>query len=328
MKRREFIAFLGGGAAVAWPLAARAQQPATPVVGFLDSGSPSDMTANLGGLHSGLGEAGFTEGKNVTIEYRWAQGRYDQLPVLAAELVRRPVAVIAATRGSAPALAAKAATSTIPVVFQTGADPAKDGLVASFNRPGGNVTGASRVSIVLMPKRLGLLCDLVPKATVIACLVNPSNLGANSQIQELQEAARSRGLQLHVQKASTGPELDAAFAVMAQDGTSGLIIANDPFFMSQRAQLAVLAARHVIPAISSERESVAAGGLMSYDASLPDSFRQVGVYVGRILKGEKPADLPVVQPTKFDLVINLKTAKALGLTVPPTLLALADEVIE
>jgi len=326
MKRREFITLLGG-AASAWPLAARAQQP-LPVIGFLDSGSPDGMTASLDGFRRGLGEAGFTDGNNVTIEYRWAQGRYDQLPVLAAELVRRQVAVIAACRGSAPALAAMAATATIPIVFQTGADPVKDGLVASLNRPGGNVTGATRLSSELMPKRLGLLGELVPKATVISFLLNPTNLAAKSQIQGVQEAVRSRGLQLHVQNASSQAELDAAFAAMAKDGTGGLIIANDQFFVGRRAQLAGLAARYAIPAISSDRESVAEGGLMSYDASFSDSFRQVGAYVGRILKGEKPADLPVQQPTKFELVINLKTAKTLGLTIPSGVLAIADEVIE
>ena len=236
--------------------------------------------------------------------------------------------MLVASRGSAPARDAKVATSTIPIVFQTGSDPVKDGLVASLNRPGGNVTGATRLSTELMPKRLEMLRDLVPKATVISFLSNSTSLIALSQIQALQEAVRSRSLQLHVQKAGSESELDTAFAIMAQDGTGGLIIGNDPLFYSHRAQLADLAARYDIPAISSDRELVAAGGLMSYDASFQDLFRQVGSYVGRILKGAKPADLPVLQPTKFDLAINLKTAKALGLTIPSSVVAVADEVIE
>jgi len=244
--RREFVTALGG-TALAWPLAARAQQSAMPVVGFLDSGSPDGMTSNLAGFQSGLSEIGFTEGHNVTTEYHWAHGRYDQLPVLAADLVRRQIAVIVASRGSAPARDAKAATATIPIVFQTGGDPVKDGLVASLNRPGGNVTGATRLSTELMPKRLEMLRDLVPKATVISFLSNSTNLAALSQIQALQEAARSRGLQLHVQKAGSESELGTAFATMAQDGTAGLIIANDPLFVGHRAQLADLAARYGIP---------------------------------------------------------------------------------
>jgi len=284
--------------------------------------------SNLTSFHAGLSEAGFIEGQNLIVEYRWAEGRYDQLQVLAADLVRRKVEVVVATRGSAPGLAAKAATLTIPIVFQTGADPVKDGLVASVNRPNGNVTGASRLSTVLMAKRLGLLSELVPKATVISFLVNPTNLAAESQISELQEAARVRGLQLRVMKVGSERDLDTAFATMVQDGSGGLIVANDPLFVSRVAQLVSLAARYAIPAIYSLRESITVGGLMSYDASIADSFRQVGVYVGRILKGEKPADLPVLQPTKFDLVINLKTARALGLTISSGLLSIADEVVE
>ena len=329
MRRREFITLLGGAAATAaWPHAARTQQPAMPVIGFLDSGSVAGMTAYLAGFHRGLAETGYAEGRNLTIEYRWARSQYDQLPALAAELVRRPVAVIAATRGPAPARAAKAATSTIPIVFQTGSDPVKDGLVASLNRPGGNATGVSRLTIDLIPKRLGLLLDLVPKMTAIALLTNPAGPQGALQVQEMQEPVRSRGLRLHVLKASTERELDIAFAAIPQTGAGALMIPTDPLFAGRREQIAALAIRHAIPAIFAERESVAAGGLMSYAASQVDSFRQVGVYVGRILKGEKPADLPVLQPTKFELVLNLKTAKALGIVIPNTLLALADEVIE
>jgi putative tryptophan/tyrosine transport system substrate-binding protein len=327
VKRREFITLLGGMGA-AWPLAARAQQPAMPVIGFLDSGSPVGMTAYLAGFHQGLAETGFTEGKNLAIVHRWGQSRYDQLPALAAELVRLPVAVIAATRGPGPALAAKAATSTIPIVFQTGTDPVKDGLVASLNRPGGNVTGASRLTIDLIPKRLGLLVDLVPKMTAIALLTNPAGPQGTLQVQEMQEPVRSLGLRLHVVNASTERELDTAFAAVAQNRADALIVPTDPLFIGRREQIVALAIHHAIPTIFAERESVAAGGLMSYAASQTDSFRQVGAYVGRILKGEKPADLPVLQPTKVELVINLKTAKALGLDILPTLLALADEVIE
>jgi putative ABC transport system substrate-binding protein len=327
MKRREFVTLLGG-AAVTWPLAARAQQPAMPVIGFLDSGSPDGMTAYLAAFRQGLGETGYAEGKNVAIDYRWAQGDADRLPGLASELIRRPVAVIAATRGPMPALVAKAATSTIPIVFQSGSDPVQDGLVASLNRPGGNVTGATRLSTDLIPKRLGVISELAPKMTAIAMLVNPFGPQATAQRLEMQRATRTRGLELHVFEAGTDREFEPAFAAIAQSKVDALIIATSPFFIGQRDQIASLAMRHAIPTIFGEREAVAAGGLMSYAASLADSFRQVGVYVGRTLKGEKPADLPVLQPTKFDLIINLKTAKALGLEIPDKLLALADEVIE
>jgi putative ABC transport system substrate-binding protein len=327
IRRRKFIAALGG-AALTWPFAARAQQPAMPVIGFLDSGSQAGMAENMAAFHRGLAELGYREGLNLAIEYRWAQGKYEDLPLLAAELVRRQIAVIAATRSPAPALAAKAATSTIPIVFQSGSDPVKDGLVASLNRPGGNVTGASRLSNDLIPKRLGLMLELKPRMAAIALLVNPAGPQAASQMQEMQEPTRVLGLQLRVVKASTERELDTAIATIAQSGDAALIIANDPLFIGRREQLVALSARYAIPTIFAESESVVAGGLMSYAASLADSFRQVGAYVGRILKGEKPADLPVLQPTKFELVLNLKTAKALGLAVPPTLLALADEVIE
>jgi putative tryptophan/tyrosine transport system substrate-binding protein len=326
MRRREFITLLGGTAA--WPLAARAQQTAVPVVGFLDSGSPEGMTANLAAFHQGLLEIGYIEGQNVAVEYRWAQGHFDQLPGLASELVHRKVAVIAATRGPLPARAAKAATSTIPIVFQSGSDPVRDGLVASLNRPGGNVTGASRLSIDLIPKRLGLMTEVVPKLTKIALLLNPISPQADLVVQEMQEPTRSLGLQLFIAKASTANELDAAFATVKESGAGALIVAVDPLFASRREKIVALGLQNVIPGSFAERESVIAGGLMSYAASFSDSFRQVGVYVGRILKGASPADLPVQQPVKFDLIINLKTAKALGLEVPPRLLALADEVIE
>ncbi len=327
MRRREFITLLGGAAAT-WPLAARAQNPAMPVIGFLDSGEPAGMEANLTGFRRGLSETSYTEGQNLAIDYRWTEGHLDRLPALAADLVRRPVAVIAATRTSAPGLAAKAATSTIPIVFQTGSDPVKDGLVASLNRPGGNVTGASRLSTDLIPKRLGLMAELVPKMTAIALLVNPAGHQSVAQVHEMQEPTRALGLQLHVVNASTEHELDTAFAAIVQSGADALIVAINPLFIARREQIVALAQRHAVPVIFAERESVMAGGLMSYAASFTDSFRQVGVYVGRILKGASPADLPVQQPVRFELVINLKTAKALGLTVPPSLLTTADEVIE
>ena len=325
--RRKFLATLGGSA-VAWPLAARAQQAVMPVVGFLHATSPDATPSSQPGFRRGLAETGYVEGQNVAVEYRWAGGRYDQLPTLAAELVRRRVAVIAAGGTSAPALAAKAATSTIPIVFQTGSDPVKDGLVASLNRPGGNITGVSRLSFALGPKRLELLHELVPKATVIAFLVNPANPVAASQIQEIREPARSLGLQVHVLEASSEAKIEIAFETLMQQRVGALLLANDTFLSGRRELFIALAARHAIPVMYPARDAVAAGGLMSYDASAEDSFRQVGTYVGRILKGEKPADLPVLQPTKFELALNVKTAKALGLDVPPMLLARADEVIE
>ena len=312
--------------AATWPMAARAQQT-MPVVGYLDSGSPEGMTANLAGFHKGLAETGYTEGKNVAVEYRWARGRYDQLPGLAAELVRKPVAVFAATRGPGPARAAKSVTSTIPIVFQSGSDPVKDGLVASLNRPDGNVTGASRLSTDLIPKRLGLMTELIPQMTSIALLVNPTGPQARDQVQDMQEPARAWA-QAARREREHRRRIGRRLASIGQNRDDALIVANDPLFLGRREQIAALALHHKIPATFPERESVAAGGLMSYAASLADSFRQVGVYVGRILKGEKPADLPVLQPTRFDLVLNLKSAKALGLTIPNTLLALADEVIE
>jgi putative ABC transport system substrate-binding protein len=327
IERRKFLATLGG-AAVAWPLAARAQQPTMPVVGFLHSVSDQAIPSSALGFRRGLAETGYVEGRNVEVEYRWAEGRYDRLPALAADLVRRRVAVIAAGGTAAPALAAKAATSTIPIVFQTGSDPVKDGLVASLNRPGGNVTGVSRMSFTLAPKRLELLHELVPKATAIAFLVNPANPVAAFQIQEIREPARSLGLRVHVLEASSERQIEIAFETLTQQRAGALLIANDTFLSGQRELFIALAARHAVPVTYPGREAVAAGGLMSYDASAEDSFRQVGTYVGRILKGEKPADLPVLQPTKFELALNVKTAKTLGLEVPPMLLARADEVIE
>jgi putative ABC transport system substrate-binding protein len=327
LRRRDFIAALGGVAA--WPLAAGAQQQRNPIIGFLDRGSPGAMTTNLAGFHKGLAENGYTENKNLRITYRWAESQDNRLAALAAELVRLPVAVIAATRTSAPALAAKAATSTIPIVFQTGSDPVKDGLVASFNRPGGNVTGVARISAELIQKRLGLILELVPKATTVGLLTNPNNnIESATQVMQMQDATRARGLSLYVAKASNDRELDGAIAAMARAGVAALVEGNDTLFLDRRKQLAALTISYRIPAIFFEREAVADGGLMSYDASLADSFRQVGDYVGRILKGEKPANLPVVQPTKFDLVINLTTARAISFEISPTLLAIADEVIE
>jgi putative ABC transport system substrate-binding protein len=327
MRRRDFITLLGG-AAVAWPLAARAQQPVMPVIGFLNSGSPEPFVDNVAAFRRGLSETGFTEGRSVAIEYRWAGGQYDRLPELAADLVRDQVTVIAASGTSAPGLAAKAATSTIPIVFQTGGDPVQDGLVTSMNRPGGNVTGVSRLSVTLEPKRLEFLHQLVPKSTVIGLLVNPTNPRYELVVQQMEDAARGLGLRLHVLKAATESELDGVFARLVQLRVGALLVAQEPSYNRWRGQIIALASGYATPTMYAIRDYPVAGGLMSYDASTIDQMRQVGVYVGRILKGDKPADLPVVQPTKYELVINLKTARALGLDVPPTLLATADEVIE
>jgi putative ABC transport system substrate-binding protein len=327
MKRREFITLLGG-AAVAWPLAARAQQPVLPEIGYLSSGVPGLFTDRASVFLQGLAESGYVEGRNVAMEYRWAEGYYDRLPALAADLVRRPVNVIVTLDSIVTARAAKAATATIPIVFGTGGDPVELGLVASLSRPGGNLTGAARLSSELGPKRLQLLHELVPAASTIALLVNPSNLGAAPLTKEVQAAAGSFGLSLLVLQASTDRDFDAAFATMARLRAEGLVISNDPFFIQQSARLAALALGQAIPAMFQYREFAAAGGLISYASSRTESYRLVGVYAGRILRGAKPADLPVQRSTRVELFINLKTARALGISVPRTMLVRADEVIE
>jgi len=326
MNRRELMLLLGGAAA--WPLAARAQQKAMPVIGWLSSASPGPFAPFVAAFHEGLSETGYVEGQNVAIEYRWAEGRYVRLPALAADLVGRKVDVIATSGGTSPALAAKTATLTIPIVFETGTDPVEKGLVASFARPGGNLTGFTILTAELMPKRLELLSEMVPQAKMIALLANPNNLAAERMMRDVQEAARAKGVQLQILKAGAENEFETAFAALVQSHAGGLLVGNDPFFFSRREELVALAARHVVPAMYEWREFAAAGGLISYGTSFAAVNRQVGVYAGRILKGAKPADLPVEQPTRFELVVNLKTAKALGLTVPPSILSRADEVIE
>ena len=326
MRRREFIASFGG-AAVAWPLVARAQQQ-MPVIGFLNSASPEGYAPFVGGFRRGLNEAGFVEAQNVAIIYRWAEGQYDRLPALAADLVSRRVSVIVATGGLPSSLAAKAATDKIPIVFTLGSDPIKFGIVASLNRPGGNVTGVTLFAYLLDAKRVEFMHELLPNSTVIALLINPNSPQADAQIADVEAATRTFGQQLVVLKAGAESEIDLALATLVQRKASALLVSADPFFLSRRDQLVASVARYSMPTIYEWRQFAEVGGLMSYGVNLADAYREAGVYVGRILKGDKPADLPVQQPTKFELVINLKTAKALGLDVPLPLLALADEVIE
>jgi putative tryptophan/tyrosine transport system substrate-binding protein len=327
MKRRQFMTLLGGAAA--WPLAARAQQAAMPVIGFLGTESLDLFADRLRGFRQGLSESGYVEGKNVAVEYRWADGQNDRWPALAAELVHRQVTVITAPGSTAAALAAKGATTTIPIVFFIGGDPVAVGLVPSLARPGGNVTGLTTLSVEVGAKRLELMREAVPTATIMALLTNPTNANnAEAVSQETQAAARMFGLRLHVLHASAEREFDTVFAQLSQLGANALVISPDPFFFSRCEQLGALTLRHAMPTISPYREFAAAGGLISYGTNVTDLFRQVGAYTSRILKGEKPADLPVQQVTKVDLIINLKTAKAFGLTFPITLLGRADEVIE
>jgi putative tryptophan/tyrosine transport system substrate-binding protein len=327
MRRREFITLLGGAAA-ALPRAARAQQPAMPVIGFLNPASPDGFVDRLRGFRQGLKDTGYVDGENVTIEYRWAENDIERLPLLAADLVRRQVNVIAAFAGDIPALAAKAATTTIPIVFLNGADPVKSGLVASLNRPGGNVTGISLLAGTVNAKRLDLIRELVPRVALVAVLNNPIVTEAETRLRDLQGAARTLGLRLLFQTVGSERELDAAFATIADQKAGALFVDGNPFFVSRRDQLIGLAARQMLPTMYFEREFAAAGGLMSYGTNFADAYRQAGIYIGRILKGTKPADLPILQPTKFDFVINLQTAKAVRIEVPDKLLALADEVIE
>jgi putative tryptophan/tyrosine transport system substrate-binding protein len=328
VRRREFITLIGSATA-AWPIAARAQQPAMPVVGFLNSQSPDTLADRLRGFHRGLKENGFVEGENVSIDYRWAENQVDRLPVLAAELVRRRVAVIATTGGPGVVLAAKAATTTIPIVFVVPEDPVRSGLVASLARPDGNATGINLLSLELVAKRLELLREMVPGAVRVAVLVNQANAAfAETTSKDMEPAARAMGLQIQFLKASTSREIDAAFVTLARQRPDALFVGNDPFFTSRRVQLANAAAHHSILATFGSREIVEAGGLMSYGVNIVDAWHQLGTYVGRILKGAKPTELPVLQSSKFELVINAQTARTLGLTVPEKLLVGADEVIE
>ncbi len=326
MNRREFIALVGG--AVAWPLAVRAQPSGVPVIGFLNPASPDGFAARLRGFRQGLKDTGYVEGKNVTVEYRWAEGRIELLPVLAADLVRRQVNVIVAVGGDTPALAAKSATTTIPIVFTNGSDPVKSGLVRSLNRPGGNVTGISLLAGTVNTKRLELIHELVPQAASVAVLDNPLVTEGEARLRDLREAARTLGLRLLFQSVRSERELDAAFATIADQKAGALFVDGNPFFVSRRDQLIGLAARQALPTMYFEREFAAAGGLMSYGTNFADAYRQAGIYTGRILRDAKPADLPVMQPTKFELVINLKAAKAIGLKIPESFLLRADEVIE
>jgi len=327
MRRREFITLLGGVAA-AWPLAVRAQQQTTPVVGFMSARSPAEAASDLAAFRHGLGQTGYFEGKNVTIEYRWAEGHYDRLPAMAAELVGRQVAVIAAVGGEPSGLAAKAATTTIPIVCSLGGDAVKAGLVAQLNRPGGNITAVTILGAEMGAKRVELTHQLIPNANALAVLINSKFPGGLAEARDIQAAAQSLGLQSNVLDASSASEIDRAFAVLVQNKVDALIINTDPFLLGQRQQIVQLAVRHNIPTVYFLREFVDAGGLTSYGPSVANSYRQAGIYVGRILKGEKAGEIPVVQPTKFDLVINLRTASALGLEIPTNLLVRADEVIE
>jgi putative tryptophan/tyrosine transport system substrate-binding protein len=327
MKRREFITLLGSAAAT-WPFAARAQQPAMPVIGYLGAQSPNAFASRIRAFRQGLGETGYAEGRNVVIEFRWAEGQHDRLSALAADLVGRQVAVIVAPGGAPAALAAKSVTTTIPIVFEMGADPIAMGLVGSLNRPGGNLTGVSSLNVEVTPKRLEILHELVPTAVVVAVLVNPTSPTADSQLRNLQAAARALGLQFHVLHASTERDFDTVFATLLQLRAGGLVVASDGFFGTHGEQLAALTVRDAIPAIHQSRDFSVAGGLISYGGNFVESHRQAGVYTGRILKGENPADLPVQLVTKVEMFINLKAAKALGITVPLPLLGRADEVIE
>jgi putative ABC transport system substrate-binding protein len=328
MRRRDFISLLGGAAAT-WPLAARAQQPAMPVIGFINGGAPDASARLAAAFRKGLNETGYVEGQNVTVEYHWLEGQYDRLPALVADLVHRQVAVIATPGSTVTALTAKAATATIPIVFGIGEDPVRLGLVASLARPGGNATGSNFFAQEVTAKLLRLLHDMVPKAVRVAVLVNPANVSTTeSTLRDVQRAAPTIGLQIQILNATTIGEIDVAFATFARERPDALFVAGDGFFSSRRGQLAILTARDRIPAAYSNRDYVAAGGLMSYGTDLADMFHQVGVYTGKILKGAKPADLPVLQSTKFEFVINMQTARALGIEVPPGVLSIADEVIE
>ena len=324
--RRQFIAALGGAAT--WPLTARAQQPAMPVIGFLNGQSPTQYGYYVDAFRQVLNAAGFVEGRNVAIEYRWAEGQYDKLPALAADLVRRQVSVIAATGTTAAVLAAKTATTTIPIIFTTGGDPVKAGLVPNLNRPGGNITGVSFLTNETGTKQLELLCEMVPSATSVGLMVNRLNPNTDAEIEDVVKAARVLGRRVQVVNASSDREIDAAFETFVQQRVSAIIVAADAFFTAQRNQVVALAARYALPAIYSLREQAIAGGLMSYGTSQVEAYRQAGAYTARVLKGEKPGDLPTMLPTNFQLVINLKTAKTLGIEVPPGLSARADEVIE
>jgi putative tryptophan/tyrosine transport system substrate-binding protein len=329
MRRRDFIRLIGGaGAGMAWPLAARAQQPVIPVIGFLNSASPHAWENYVAGFRAGLKEAGYVEGQNVTVEFRWAEGHYDRLPGMATDLVRRKVAVLVSTGGEPSVLAAKAATTTIPIVFTSGIDPVRAGYVSSLSHPGGNITGVNMFSASVESKRLGLLRALDPGVKLVAVILNPKRQQHAEQRTEVEEAARAIGLQINLLLASSESEIEAGFATAAQLRAGAMLVGGDPFLNSQRNKIVALAARHAIPAIYEQREAALAGGLMSYGTNLSEAYRQAGVYAGRILKVEKPGDLPVVQSTKFEFVLNLKTAKALGIEVPPNLSAEADEIIE